>query len=155
MLPPAVCDFSITRQHFNACFCFCFLGGRSCMVKTLYACAVTPSAPRQGLKVSFTLIYTYILTWASVNTWLLPSCIQLHEMTSLRKATLKTNCFGLYHVSSPASRNIISSHSWKVNLNNDGYAEVDPQMKSSDTFSLEDSDMAENEDFLNYWEPDH
>ncbi|XP_070781317.1 zona pellucida sperm-binding protein 3 [Enoplosus armatus] len=57
-----------------------------------------------------------------------------------------------------ASRNMISSHSWKVDLSSkDGYAEVDHRMKSfdADTFSLEDPDMAEHRDFLNYWEHDY
>lgn len=39
----------------------------------------------------------------------------------------------------------------------DGYAEVEPQMKSfdADTFNLEDPDIAEHRDFLNYWEHDY
>ena len=67
--------------------------------------------------------------------------------------------FGVYHVPiSTASRNMISSHSWKVDLSStDGYAEIDPRMKSfhADPFSLEDPDMAEHQDFLNYWEHDY
>ncbi|KAM8771514.1 zona pellucida sperm-binding protein 3 [Acanthopagrus schlegelii] len=57
-----------------------------------------------------------------------------------------------------ASRTMISSHSWKVDLSSqNGYAEVDPQMKSfdTDTFSLEDPDMAEHRGFLNYWDHDY
>ncbi|XP_035515495.1 zona pellucida sperm-binding protein 3 [Morone saxatilis] len=57
-----------------------------------------------------------------------------------------------------ASRDITSSHSWKVDLSwKDRYAAVDPWMKSynADTFSLEDPDMAEHEDFLKYWEHDY
>ncbi|XP_041789519.1 zona pellucida sperm-binding protein 3 [Chelmon rostratus] len=57
-----------------------------------------------------------------------------------------------------ASRNIISSHSWNVDLwSKDGYAEANPRMKSfdTDTFSLEDPDLAEHEDFLKYWEHDY
>ncbi|XP_070843097.1 zona pellucida sperm-binding protein 3 [Chaetodon trifascialis] len=57
-----------------------------------------------------------------------------------------------------ASRNIISSHSWKIDLSSkDGYTEVDPRMKSldTDTFGLEDPDLTEHEDFLKYWENDY
>ncbi|XP_023277786.1 zona pellucida sperm-binding protein 3-like [Seriola lalandi dorsalis] len=57
-----------------------------------------------------------------------------------------------------ASSNIVSSHSWKVDVSGrDGYVDVHPQMKSldADTFSLEDSDMAEHSDFVNYWEHDY
>ncbi|XP_071359531.1 zona pellucida sperm-binding protein 3 [Trachinotus anak] len=57
-----------------------------------------------------------------------------------------------------ASRNLISSHSWKVDLSSrDRYEDVEPQMKlfDADTFSLEDPDMAEHRDFLNYWENDY
>lgn len=57
-----------------------------------------------------------------------------------------------------ASRTMISSHSWKVDLSSqNGYAEVDPQMKSFDaeTFSLEDPDMAEHKGFLDYWDHDY
>lgn len=53
---------------------------------------------------------------------------------------------------------MISSHSWKVDLSSqNGYAEVDPQMKSFDaeTFSLEDPDMAEHKGFLDYWDHDY
>ncbi|XP_040893065.1 zona pellucida sperm-binding protein 3 [Toxotes jaculatrix] len=57
-----------------------------------------------------------------------------------------------------ASSNIISSHSWKVDLSGkDGYVDVDPRMKSfdGDTFRSEDLDMAEHIDFINYWEHDY
>lgn len=59
---------------------------------------------------------------------------------------------------STASRNIITSHSWKVDLSStDGSVALEPQMKSfaADTFSLEDTDMAEHEDFLSYWKDDY
>lgn len=58
---------------------------------------------------------------------------------------------------STASRSMISSHSWTVDLSNkDGYAEVEPRMKyfDADTFNLNDPDMAEHRDFLN-WEDDY
>ncbi|XP_073329199.1 zona pellucida sperm-binding protein 3 [Pagrus major] len=57
-----------------------------------------------------------------------------------------------------ASRTMISSHSWKVDLSSqNGYVEVDPRMKSldADTFSMEDPDMAEHEGFLDHWENDY
>lgn len=57
-----------------------------------------------------------------------------------------------------ASRDIVSSHSWKVDLSNkDGPVEFYPRMKAfdTDTFNLEDPDMAEHRDFLNYWEHDY
>lgn len=79
-----------------------------------------------------------------------------HELTL--KATLQQMVLEFIMSSlSTASRNIISSHSWKVDLSSkDGYAEVAPQMKSVDAnaFSLEDPDMAEHGGFRNYWEPD-
>lgn len=59
---------------------------------------------------------------------------------------------------STATSNIVSSHSWKVDLSGkDGYVAGGPRMKSfvSDTFSLEDPDMEEHRDFLNYWEDDY
>lgn len=52
---------------------------------------------------------------------------------------------------------MISSHSWTVDVSNqDGYTEVEPRMKyfDADTFNLEDPDMAEHRDFLN-WEDDY
>ncbi|XP_068178602.1 zona pellucida sperm-binding protein 3 isoform X2 [Antennarius striatus] len=55
-----------------------------------------------------------------------------------------------------ASRNIISSHSWKVDLrSNDEHAEVEPQMKSmvAASSSLGNPDMAWHEDI--YWKRDH
>ncbi len=64
------------------------------------------------------------------------------------------------HVSvSTASRNMISSHSWTIDLSSqDGYVEVEPRMFKSldaDTINMEDPDMAEHRDFLNYWELDY
>ncbi|KAI3352847.1 hypothetical protein L3Q82_019423 [Scortum barcoo] len=59
---------------------------------------------------------------------------------------------------SVTSRNIISSHSWKVDLSSkDRYVEDNAQMKSfgADTFSLEDPDIAEHSGFLNYWDHDY
>ncbi|XP_040001668.1 zona pellucida sperm-binding protein 3 [Xiphias gladius] len=59
---------------------------------------------------------------------------------------------------SRATSNIVSSHSWKVDLSGkDGYVAGGPRMKSfvADTFSLEDPDMEEHRDFLNYWEDDY
>ncbi|XP_034457220.1 zona pellucida sperm-binding protein 3 [Hippoglossus hippoglossus] len=53
------------------------------------------------------------------------------------------------------SKKTISSASWKVNLGDqDGHVNVEPRMRltDADSFSLEDSDMA---DFLNYWEDDY
>ncbi|KAM7009831.1 zona pellucida sperm-binding protein 3 [Tautogolabrus adspersus] len=59
--------------------------------------------------------------------------------------------------SSKASRNIISSHSWKVDLSRtDGDLDFVPQMKmDGDSLNLEDSNMAEHKEFLNYWEHDY
>ncbi|XP_074485182.1 zona pellucida sperm-binding protein 3 [Sebastes fasciatus] len=57
-----------------------------------------------------------------------------------------------------ASRNMISSHSWKVDLSSQAdYDEFEPRMKSldADTFSLEDPAMGEHQDFLKYWEHDY
>ncbi|CAK6962868.1 zona pellucida sperm-binding protein 3 [Scomber scombrus] len=56
-----------------------------------------------------------------------------------------------------ATRNMVTSHSWKVDLNKDGSVEVDPRMKSFDTgtINFEDSDMTEHRDFLNYWDHDY
>ncbi|XP_010732496.2 zona pellucida sperm-binding protein 3 [Larimichthys crocea] len=69
-----------------------------------------------------------------------------------------TCCEATCSVQPKASRNIITSHSWKVDLSStDGSVALEPQMKSfaADTFSLEDTDMAEHEDFLSYWKDDY
>ncbi len=54
---------------------------------------------------------------------------------------------------------MISSHSWTIDLSSqDGYVEVEPRMFKSldaDTINMEDPDMAEHRDFLNYWELDY
>ncbi|XP_044202142.1 zona pellucida sperm-binding protein 3 [Thunnus albacares] len=59
-----------------------------------------------------------------------------------------------------ASRNMVSGPSWTVDLSRkDGPVEFYPRMKSfdtdTDTFSLEDPDMAEHKDFLNFWDHDY
>ncbi|KAM9857697.1 zona pellucida sperm-binding protein 3 [Aulostomus maculatus] len=56
-----------------------------------------------------------------------------------------------------ASRNVVSSHSWKVNFRDeDEYMELEPQIKSLDAdMNLENPDLADHEDFLNYWENDY
>lgn len=59
---------------------------------------------------------------------------------------------------STASKNLISSHSWKVDLSNkDEEMDFGPLMKmvETETFDLDDPDMAEHKDFLNYWENDY
>lgn len=51
---------------------------------------------------------------------------------------------------------MVTSHSWKVDLNKDGSVEFDPRMKSFGTDTTkEDADMAEHSDFLNYWDHDY
>lgn len=49
----------------------------------------------------------------------------------------------------------MTSHSWKVDLNEDGSVQFDPQMKSSDTDTIdsEDADMAEHN--YKYWDHDY
>lgn len=55
---------------------------------------------------------------------------------------------------------MVSGPSWTVDLSRkDGPVEFYPRMKSfdtdTDTFSLEDPDMAEHKDFLNFWDHDY
>ncbi|XP_074539952.1 zona pellucida sperm-binding protein 3 [Halichoeres trimaculatus] len=60
--------------------------------------------------------------------------------------------------SNKASKNLVSSHSWKVDLSaKDEDVDFEPLMKmvEAETFDLEDPDMAEHKDFLNYWEHDY
>ncbi|KAG8015138.1 Zona pellucida sperm-binding protein 3 [Nibea albiflora] len=69
-----------------------------------------------------------------------------------------TCCESTCSVQPKATRNIITSHSWKVDLSSmDGSVALEPQMKSfdADPFSLEDANMAEHKDFLSYWETDY
>lgn len=65
----------------------------------------------------------------------------------------------LYLICIPtASRNVVSSHAWKVDFKSkDGFTEFEPQMKSlnADTLNMEDPDMAEHRGFINYWEHDY
>ncbi|TKS69128.1 Zona pellucida sperm-binding protein 3 [Collichthys lucidus] len=67
-----------------------------------------------------------------------------------------TCCDSICSVQPRASRDIITSHSWKVDLSSMD-VELEPQMKSfaADAFSLEDTDVAEHEDFLSYWKDDY
>lgn len=64
----------------------------------------------------------------------------------------------LSHLSCPLStapRNIISSHSWKVDLSSkDEFAEVVPKMRATvpETFSFEDPSMTEHGDVIDDWE---
>ncbi|KAI9533841.1 hypothetical protein NQZ68_018209 [Dissostichus eleginoides] len=53
------------------------------------------------------------------------------------------------------TRNMVSSHSWKVDLNKrDGKVDVHPRMKflDADTFTLEDPSMAAHKDYLQHWD---
>ncbi|XP_034543600.1 zona pellucida sperm-binding protein 3 [Notolabrus celidotus] len=57
-----------------------------------------------------------------------------------------------------ASRNLISSHSWKVDLRNkDEDMDFRPLMKiaEADSINFEDPGMEEHRDFVNYWEHDY
>ncbi|XP_049428414.1 zona pellucida sperm-binding protein 3 isoform X1 [Epinephelus fuscoguttatus] len=56
-----------------------------------------------------------------------------------------------------SSRDMISSHSWKVDMSSRDGFEVEPRMKFSDphTFRSDDLDMAEHEDFLQNWDHDY
>ncbi|XP_041640666.1 zona pellucida sperm-binding protein 3 [Cheilinus undulatus] len=55
-----------------------------------------------------------------------------------------------------ASRNMISSHSWRVDFSKEGNVDFEPEMKMAvDGFNLEDINMEEHKDFLNYWEHDY
>ncbi|XP_058495580.1 zona pellucida sperm-binding protein 3 [Solea solea] len=51
-----------------------------------------------------------------------------------------------------ASRKTISSPSWRVDLSRDGSVDVEPLI--SDVYVSEDLDVAEQSDFVNYWEHD-
>ncbi|XP_033479692.1 zona pellucida sperm-binding protein 3 [Epinephelus lanceolatus] len=56
-----------------------------------------------------------------------------------------------------SSRNMISSHSWKVDMSSRDGFEAQPWLKFSDpdTFRSDDLDMAEHEDFLQNWDHDY
>uniref|UniRef100_UPI0037E88625 zona pellucida sperm-binding protein 3 n=1 Tax=Semicossyphus pulcher TaxID=241346 RepID=UPI0037E88625 len=69
-----------------------------------------------------------------------------------------TCCKSSCSANNKASRNMISSHSWKVDLSSkDENMDFEPLMKiaDGDTINLEDPNMAEHRDFLNYWEHDY
>ncbi|CAJ1052664.1 zona pellucida sperm-binding protein 3 [Xyrichtys novacula] len=68
-----------------------------------------------------------------------------------------TCCESTCSATSPkASRNLVSSHSWKVDLSSkDKDIEFEPLMKMADSFDLEDPEMEEHKDFLNYWDNDY
>lgn len=131
------------------------------MVTTLCAPAVNPPA-LQDLRAS---VSVHTLRVGQILYYRLELC------------TLASNCF--YHMKShtgnveismfidrilceestflsTALKNLVSSHSWKIDLSHiDEFPEVDVAMKSLDDFRLENSDVSEHEDFLKYWDSEY
>lgn len=49
---------------------------------------------------------------------------------------------------------MVTSHSWEVDFSSeDGYVEIDPQMKSLETFNFQDHEL--DGELLNYWDDDY
>lgn len=134
------------------------------MGMTRCVAAVNLPAPQDPIRVrqSFkeTVFQTFNMTFIFIIRFELlhdSASIPRHSVIHLKawndfKLLLKVFNF------STASKNLISSHSWKVDLSNkDEDEDFGPLMKMIDaeTFDLEDPAIAEHKDFLNYWENDY